>query len=171
MDKNNNLMKPKQKLTREQIESHLDKIINYDFKRGVSAVTWMGITISWKRKPKYLGGTISRNKTWGIWEYQDALNDKDLTRDEAIATILQPLKERVSKQDLTNIKYCASCGNIAIGEEEQLLWGILRYAVSITTYKSKINGKVIGKYVNTKWANLCHNCCIEILNATKSNKE
>lgn len=144
-------------LTRELVEAHLLKI-EESFERGVSAISWMGIQVSWLRKPKIYGGNTLRNKIWGVWEYNDCLSGKDMTREEAIAEILKPFEERKAKQDLTDIEYCAMCGNIAIGEKEQLWWGRLSY-----THEVAHNNSTDWDIPHHTYVDICGKCCQKII--------
>lgn len=57
--------------------------------RGVTAVSWMGITVSWERLAKRDGGIEKRYGSYGkhIYEYRG----EELSLEEAITEIMKPV--------------------------------------------------------------------------------
>lgn len=79
-------------MDRAVVESRLANIRLRLTGRGVTAVSWMGITVSWQRLAKRDGGVEKRYGSYGkhIYEYRG----KELSLEEAIIEIMKPVPIR-----------------------------------------------------------------------------
>lgn len=79
-------------MDRAVVETRLANIRLHLNERGVTAVSWMGITVSWQRLAKRDGGLIIRYGSYGrfIYEYRG----EELSLEEAIIEIMKPVPLR-----------------------------------------------------------------------------
>ncbi len=139
-------------MTKEEATAIIEKMES-DIARGSMGFVHQGISIQWEYLPKYAGGNFKRRSAWGKLTYLDVMKDKELSREELIATLEKPFEEREAEADLQKIKYCKFCGAVGIGEAELRWWGRLEYVKEISVFKIPRPG----------WADICRKCCNKIL--------
>lgn len=69
--------------------------------RGVSAVSWLGITVSWQRLAKRDGGIEKRSGSYGKYVYE--YRGEELSLEEAVTEIMKPLPLRQALVDAEEI--------------------------------------------------------------------
>lgn len=102
-------------MERAEIEAHLEQCRLQLNQIGVTGLTWMGITVSWKRLAKRDGGTSKRNGAYGRYAYE--YRGEDLTLEEAINEISKPPSLRQALIEAEAAIECSMCGKVVVGEE------------------------------------------------------